>query len=304
MERILLSGIAATFFLLILFSFLHFPLCAEETQDSGERAYSEARRQLASGDFSGSVKSLQMALRNDFLNTRYSDDLKLVQKIIRLREEFAQEGDSLRWNILARQLRVYYQKNQIRGELVDISLQIFNRSQLTWDAVCATNAMIIAERFDDALDFVESIDAEGANPSIQISKGYVLYAADRNADARKLARSISLDDLQTPDDLLRLARLQAATELPISAIKTLIRCFELTPASQLEERKEYVVKLPEFEPLLTSSEFAEALTAQSRQASINRECSIKWVDTKYDQRPKYIRDLSNGRINPDDWKVK
>ena len=298
-----LLGNIGTFFLMML-SCVHIVCWAEETPDSGERAYADSRRLLSVGDFDGAVKSLQLALRHDFLNTKYSGDLRALQNIVKIRKECAQEKDFLRWNVLARQLRAYYQKNRVRNELVDISLQIFDHTKLTWDAVCVINAMILAERFDDALDFAEAIDEQEANPSIQISKGYVLYAANRNVEARKLARSISLDNLQTPDDLLRLARLQAATELPASSVKTLTRCFELTPLGRLPELKEYIVKLPEFEPLLSSPEFAKAMTTQSGQTNIDRNCSIRWINVQFDQRPKYIRDLSKGPINPDDWKIK
>ena len=293
-----------TFFLLIVLSFVLVSWCAEETPDSGECAYAEARCRLSSGDFEGGVKSLHVALRYDSLSAKYNNELRSVQGIVKLREEFAQERDSLRWNILARQLRVYYQKNGIWGEMVDICLQIFDRSKLTWDAVCVVEAMILAERFDEALDFTALIDAKGTNPSIQIARGYVLCAANRNLEARKLVRSISMDGLNTSDDLFRLARLQAETGLCASSVKTLTRCFELTPLGQLPELKKFVVQLAEFEPLLTSSEFAAALTTQSKLASIDRSCSLKWVGTVSDQRPKYIRDLSKGPINPDDWKIK
>jgi len=295
-----------TLFLLValFFSLLSSYTSAEESEDQGEQAFSEARFRISVADFDGAVKSLQLALRCDFVNKKYAAELKSVREIIKLREEIEQEKDSHRWSVLAQHLRTYYKKNGVRDGLVDIGLQIFDRSKLTWDAVGVINAMIAAERFDDALDFADSVDDKGINPSIRIAKGCVLYSAGQNSEARKQARSISMDDLQTPDDLLRLARLQAATELYASSVKTLVRCFEQTPRNSLSEFKEYVVKVPEFEPLLTSSEFAEALTTQSKQESIDRSCSQKWVGVVFDQRPKYIRDLSKGPVNPDDWKVK
>ena len=297
---------SGTLFLLIaVCSFLHaFCIGAEEAQDLGEQAFSEARFCVSVADFDGAVRSLQLALRHDFVNKKYVAELRAVREIIRLREELERERDSHRWSVLSQHLRAYYRKNGVRDGLVDISLQIFDRSKLTWDAVCVINAMIVAERFDDALDFAASVDENDSNPSIRISKGYVLYSADRGAEARKQAKEISMNDLQTPDDLLRLARLQAVTELHASSVKTLIRCFEWTPRNSLPEFKDYVVTLPEFKPLLTSSEFAEALTTRSKQEGIDQSCSQKWVGAVFDQRPKYIRDLSKGPINPDDWKVK
>ena len=300
-------GYIGTFFLSVFLSFVFVTLLgiAKEPSEPGEQAYSDARSRIASGDFGGAVQSLQWALRHDIVNKKYTEELNSVREIIKIREEFAaREKGSPRWNLLAQHLRHYYQKNQVRAERIDISLQIFDCSKLTYDAVCVMDAMIQAERLNDALDFADSIDEKGENPSIQIAKGFVLYSADRKQEARKLARSLPLDNLKTSDDLLRLARLQAATGLSATSVQTLTRCFELTPDSLLPERKERVVRMPEFEPLLTSSEFAIALTTQSKQESIDRACSVKWVGVVFDQRPKYIRDLSKGPINPDDWKVK
>ena len=280
------------------------PCAADDAQDLGEQAFVEARRRISVADFDGAVKSLQLALRHDFVNKKFADELKSVREIIRLREDIEQEKDSLRRNVLAQHLREYYLKNRIFEELIDISLQIFDHSKSTWDAVCVINAMIMAERFDDAFDFAVAVDEKDNNPSIRISKGYILCSSGLHLEARQQARSIDRGDLQTPDDLLRLARLQAATELYAMAVKTLILCFELTPRNSLQGFKEYVVKFPEFKPLLTTSEFAEALTTRSKQDSIDRACTQKWVGVVFDRRPKYIRDLSKGPINPDDWKIK
>ncbi len=297
-------GSGVLFFIACLFLIVPEQGRSDEASDPGRAAYQEAQQRIKAGDFDGAVQSLQLALRHDFVNKTYTTELKSLREIIRMREDFAREEDSLRWNLLALHLRTFYQQNGITSELVDISLQIFDRTKLTWDAVCVINAMILAEQFDDALDFAASVDEKDANPSIQISKGFVLYSAERLPEARKLARSIAMEELLTSDDLLRLARLQAATELHASAVRTLVRCFELTPVGTLENRKERVVKLPEFEPLLTSSEFAEALTTRSKQASIDRACSQKWVGVVFDQRPKYVRELSKGPIKPDDWKIR
>ena len=301
-----LSSNAGSLFLLIALCFFRLPpFCgAEDIRELGEQAFHEARACVSAADFSGAVKALQLALRCDFVNKKYVAELRTVREIIKLREELEREADSFRWNVLALYLRDYYQRNRVMDDLVDICLRIFDRSKLTWNAVCAIDAMILAERFDDALDFVASVDEKGTNPSIQIAKGYILHSADRASEARQQARSISTSAMQTPDDLLRLARLQATTELYASSVKTLVRCFELTPRNSLAEFKESVVKLPEFEPLLASSEFAEALTTRSKLESTDRSCSQKWVGVVFDQRPKYIRDLSKGPINPDDWKIK
>ncbi len=297
--RLLLGFVA--FFAMSLFS------CAWESEtdedDPAMIEFRHAQKLVSDGDFDEAVIALKTALRHDFTNKTIAAELDAVRNIIKLRNEFRNVKDSTRWSVLAQHLRLYYQKNGVKTEWVDISLQIFDKSKLTWDAVCVINAMIGAGRYNDALDFAESVDSNDKNPSIRISKGYIYYAAGELSEARKISKSLVMDELKTPDDLLRLARLQAVTNLHASSVKTLVRCFELTPINSLPSFKEYVVKLPEFEPLRPSSEFAEALTTMSKQENTTRSCSQKWVGVVIDQRPKYIKDLAKGPINPDDWKV-
>jgi hypothetical protein len=106
-----------------------------------------------------------------------------------------------------------------------------------------------------------------------------------------------------PDILLRLSRLQALTKQYASSIKTLKRCFELTPPNILPLVKKEAEKFAEFEPILSSSEFAGVMATKSTLHTIDMECAKKWIGISFEQHPKYSREMTKDEINFEDWQL-
>lgn len=268
-----------------------------------ETGVDRGRQLLRAGDFHGALDALRQELRLDFDNIELKREFEVLQKIIRMREELENEENAIRWNILSERILRFYRQNGIHQPHIDLALDIHRRHRSTKHAVYVIGAFVQAERFQEAIDFVNSLEQAASNPVLRIEKACIFIAAGYKEKARSIARSISAQTLDSPDDLLRLARLQAATQLHATSVKTLVRCFEQTPPTILSKVKREASSYPEFAELLSSSEFVAAMSTRSQISLDDPACAKKWIGATIDERPWYIRSLSRREINYDDWQL-
>lgn len=261
------------------------------------------RRLLQEGDFQGALDAYRKELRLAFDNAELKQEFEVLQKVIRMREDLKNEENAIRWSILSDRLRRFYQQNDIHQPHIDLALELHRKHRSTKHAAYVIGAYVQAERYQEAVDFANSLERAASDPVIQIEKACIFIAAGYREKARTIARSISAKSLESPDDLLRLARLQAATQLHATAVKTLVRCFEQTPPTILAKVKKEASGYPEFAELLSASEFVAAMSTRSRISADDPACAKKWIGATIDERPWYIRNLSRREINYDDWRL-
>lgn len=284
--------------------FAETPRANDEKQDpcatiSDEHA--KAHQLLREADFDGALNAFQLALRTDFNNKKLIREFETLRQMIKLREELNNGLSALRWKLVSERLRKYYMDNSICRENIELSLKMYNRSHSAVHAGYVVEAFIQAKSFREALFFLETLDEN--DPLFRIDRASVYLAMDDISKARHLVRSLSANHFCSSEELLRLARIQAATGLHATAVKTLKACFRQTPKSLLAKTKQIATSCPEFEPILASSEFGEALTTRSEISPNDPPCAKKWIGVTIDESPNYLRHYTTKEINFSEWRV-
>lgn len=291
-------GRIPSFVLIAVFCLLDF-VSAEERKTG----FVEIRQCLREADFDGALSVFRKELRHDFDNEQLKKEYETLKTILRLRKNLENEENAVRWSNVAERLRQYYRRHEIYSELIDLTREWYRRGKTPAHAAHVIESYLLAGEYQNALDFVDSLENADSNPVLQIEKACIFFAAGEKERARKIARSIQADSINAPEVLLRLARLQASTQLHATSVKTLTRCFEQTPPNILKKVKKEAAECQEFAPLLSSSEFTAAMATQSRIFRDDPACSRKWIGVAIDERPWYIRSVPNREINYDDWQV-
>jgi tetratricopeptide (TPR) repeat protein len=270
-----------------------------------ERAdYQHGLQLIQSGQLEESILFFQKAIRIEPDNIELQKEFNHLRQIIKLRRELPTEKNIIQWSIGAERLRRYYIKYHVISDHLDLVLEIHRRIGTISHAIDVIDAFLLAEQYQEALDFVLSQKQPEQIFPLQIEKARIYYEAGEKEHARKIIRSIPLEKLNSPESLFRLARVQAMTLQYASAVKSLKRCFELTPPNILPLIKKEAEKCSEFESILSSSEFTEAMATRSLIPSNDMDCAKKWIgNSSFDERPQSPKNMVIGEINFNDWRL-
>ena len=262
------------------------------------------KRLLKNGDFDGALDACRKALRTRENDPDLNREFTELRQIIRLRREFTETKSSVRKTLLGDQLRCYYIRNEIHDENIAMAVDAFCENRTPGKALKLTEALTVAGRHQDALDFIDSLDLEKNADQLLVEKVRILLDADRWEEAITVLRSLTTELIDSPELLLSLARLQAMTKQNVSAVKTLGRCFGLIRQNQLAEVKRHVMDDPAFQAIRSTSEFGAVMQIRSKEPPCGKPCSQKWVGTVFNQEPEYMRKNKLGeKIDLNFWRV-
>ncbi|MDR1962904.1 MAG: hypothetical protein LBQ50_03900 [Planctomycetaceae bacterium] len=285
-------------YLVVLVYVVDISIFADETD------YQRGIRFIRSGQLEESVLFFQKAIRSEPDNTEIQKELNHLRQMVKLRQELSQEKNAIQWSIRAERLRRYYIQYRAVSAYLELVLEIHRRVNTVSHAIDVIDAFLMAEQYQDALDFVLSQKQPEQILPLQIEKARIYYEAGEKEQARKIVRSISIDKLTSPESLFRLARLQSSTLQYASTVKTLRRCFELTPPNILPLIKKEAERCSEFEPILSSSEFIDVMTTRSLVSSGDMDCAKKWtVTSSFKEQPQSFQNMIKGEINFNDWRL-
>jgi tetratricopeptide (TPR) repeat protein len=271
---------------------------------SGETDYHRGLRLIESGQLEEAVPFFQNALRLEPNNTKLQKEFNELRQIVKLRQSLPQEKKAIQWSIGAERLRRYYVQYHVISDHLNLVLEVHRRVGSISHAIDVIDAFLIAEQYQNALDFILSQKQPEQILPLQIEKARVYYKAGDKERARKVVRSIPPEKLNSPELLFRLARIQSQTSQYASVIKTLKRCFELTPPNILPLIKKEAEKCVEFQSILSSSEFAEVMATRSLIPPNDMDCAKKWSETfPIDEYPQYPQRILQGEINFNDWRL-
>jgi tetratricopeptide (TPR) repeat protein len=290
--------------LIILIYWAGNPASAQETD------YEQGVRLIQIGHLEEAVPFLRRSLpigidEGGKLHNEYRALLKAVglRKELFSKHETGKNTPYWNWNAKAEQLRQYYLENHLYSENITLSLEIYRRTKTIVDAFSVVDAFLDTGQFQEALYFVNLQKRSDFAVVFQIEKARIFCKANQSEQARQIIRTISADKLDSPDILLRLARVQGSTRQYASAVKSLRRCFVLTPPDVLPQIKKEVEKSAEFQPILSSSEFTAVMSTKSTLAPNEMKCAQKWIGTTFDERLKYSQVTKEDGIKFDDWKL-
>jgi tetratricopeptide (TPR) repeat protein len=266
--------------------------------------YHRGLKLIEAGQLEESVLFFQKAIRVEPDNIELQKEFNTLRQIIKLRLELPAEKNAIQWSIGAERLRRYYTKYHVVSEHLNLVLEVHRRVGTISNAIDVIDAFLTAEQYQEALDFTLSQKQPDQVIPLQIEKARIYYRAGEKEHARKIVRSIPLEQLTSPESLFRLARVQSMTLQHASAVKSLKRCFELTPPNILPLIKKEAEKCSDFEPLLSSSEFSEAMAIRSRIPSNDLDCAKKWAGgASLDERQQFSQNMFKGEINFNDWRL-
>jgi tetratricopeptide (TPR) repeat protein len=269
-----------------------------------ETDYHRGLQFIRSGQLEESIPFFQKTLRIEPNNAELQKELNELRQIIKLRQDLPKEKNAIQWSIGAERLRRYYVRHHVVSEHLNLVLEVHRRVGSVSHAIDVIDAFLMAEQYQEALDFTLSQKQPEQLLPLQIEKARIYYEAGEKEHARKIVRLIPFEKLNSPESLFRLARIQSRTSQYASAVKSLKRCFELTPPNILPLIKKEAEKSSEFQPILSSSEFVEAMSTRSLVPSNDMDCAKKWtITSSFDERPQYSQNIIQGEINFNDWRL-
>lgn len=286
-------------------TFVNLPLSSLSSEENSNAKfkddYQRGRFLLSRGDFDDALEAYRGALHLNFDNEDLAREFQALRKAIEYREKLRTEKDEDNRKLLAHFLLQYYRRNDIHVEHIELALKTYKRSRTRETAVYAIDAMIRAEYFEEALYFVDTLN--WPEELLKLEKATIHLAADSPKQARAIMRTVSVPKFCDSSDLFRLAKLQAASGLHATAVKTLVTCFEQTPENLLARTKKTARETSEFDEIRLSPEFAEALKTKTKISPDSPPCSRKWIGVKIDETPEYLKNLSTPDIRFSDWKI-
>ena len=245
------------------------------------------------GDSSDVLALFQGVVRVDRTGIDYFRELDNPFQIAKLQEALNVEANPILWFAYADKLRRLYVEKGMFPESLGISKKIFAQTGTVASGIEVINVCLAFHRTEEALSFVKHLESKFADDkealtTIAIANCGVLIAAGKTETARGLVREIHPNAVKTPESFLQLAKVQAATRQHASSVKSLTRCFELTPPSVLPIMKADVENSPEFSTIASATQFKEAMATQSKQQEDccpkARACSINNEKTVSDSR--------------------
>jgi len=239
------------------------------SEDLCSHVWTEGLRLASIGDFDNAAALFQQVFNSE-QQTDYCRELDDLFQIVELQNAMKTETNPVLWSAYAEKLRRLYHCNGMFPECYEISKQIFSQTRTVTSGLEVVHLCLAFHQIDEALSFIKCLELRFARDSdaltaIAVAKCSVFLVAGKTETARGLVREICSDSIKTPEVLLQLAKIQAATRQHVSSIKSLTRCFESTPQSVLPVIKADVLNSPEFRPIVSAPQFKMAMETQSKQ---------------------------------------
>jgi tetratricopeptide (TPR) repeat protein len=272
---------------------------------------SEGIQLVKLGDVNGASLVLQKSSKRDGVLLDWRNELESLTQIVTMQENLKQEKNAVRWYAVAEQLKKVYLEKGLRSEAVLQAKQIYARLKTLPSALDVVETCIETGLLDEAESVIEYFalkfrgDSE-ALAAVEIAKCRLYLESEKPESARAAVRQIKAADIQTPELLLSLARVQAATRQFSSAVQTLTKCFTLTPPEVLASVKVEASNCKEWANIQNSYEFSQAMQTKSSLSSGCSSCAKKWLKWQQlessDQKAKMGYTMDG--ICVGDWRIK
>ena len=262
----------------------------------------QAKRLLKNGDFNAALDAYRKSLRTNETDASLRRQYEELRRIIRLRHELP-DSHNARKTVVYEQLRRYYLRHEIHRENIALTAGNFCENKTRRNAFLLIEALVAAGHFQESLDFIDSLDPEQIDEQYQINRAEILINAGRLKESVAILKSFPIDEISSPETLLRISRLQAATKQNASAVKTLARCFDLMPLIQLRKVKQEVIDYPEFQSIRSAWEFQATLLIRDQEAPCGKSCARKWIGVSFYEESEYLSRPRIGEIDMRFWRV-
>ena len=219
---------------------------------------------LTKGDFDGAYWAYKAAARLDQANEKYRGKMHDVRRIMKLREALGQTKNPDKWLAVAKQLHTFYLDNSVRMEALTIAGKIHSQEGSAESAALLARTRLEMGLDTDAAEGLRSVTEMKVNAQLRVLMGIALARQGKTNDAEKLLQTVKEPPETGEQFLYDLARLQAQVGTPRDAFRSLRRCFEATPPSQLATMKKRAQQCADFASLKQKTEFAQVFETQSK----------------------------------------
>lgn len=257
----------------------------------------------------------QRVLQQEGFSPDWQTALESSTQIAAMQESLSLEKNAVHWYALAGQLKDMYIKKGLNNEAVLLAKQIYEHLKTLSSALGVIETCVAVARFDEAESVIRYFEAKYKGQdevlaAIGVARCRMYLESEKPESARAAVRKINTDVIQTPEILFSLAKVQAATRQSASSVKTLTKCFKLTPPEILDCVKGEASHCKEFRKISDSYEFMHAMQTKSTLSSGCSACSRKWLTWQKLESPLSagtISRMSNYTIDGicfGDWRIK
>ena len=247
------------------------PALAEPAEEAAE-AFATGEALLAKADFNGALQAFRTAAKTDPENREYAQQYAMLRQVIRMRRDCRKERDAERWLKMAGALRTFYHDHHLCAEALPLDQERHRRHRSAESAVLLAETQLASGMHSEAVELLSGLTKEQTSPRTRVLHGLALARQGQIDEAKMLAEEAGrATDEAEPHYFYDLARLQALVGDSKGAFQALIRSFELTPPSQLDAFKVEVQGCKDFNALVSTADFAEALETPSKVKE--SECS-------------------------------
>ena len=235
-------------------------------------AFAAGEALLAKADFKGALEAFRTAAKTDPENREYAQQYAMLRQVIRMRRDCPKEQDAERWLKMAAALRTFYHDHHLCAEALPLDQERHRRHRSAESAVLLAETQLASGMHSEAVELLSGLTKEQTSPRTRVLHGLALARQGQIDEAKMLAEEAGrATDEAEPHYFYDLARLQALVGDSKGAFQALIRSFELTPPSQLDAFKVEVQGCKDFNALVSTADFAEALETPSKVKE--SECS-------------------------------
>lgn len=233
MHRVTTSLVICSLTLLLIAS----PATAEN--DAGS-LFDQAKASLEKADFDGAAALMEKAAAADPDNQEYAQELRLLQRVMKIRSRLDMQAAPEKWEKTARSLRSYYYTNKIYSEALVIDQACYEKLKDADTASRVGKTMLTMEKNEDAAAFLDALPAELKSDRSEVLRGIACARLGKTDDAGKIAAAMTDMKEPSPVQCYERACLSSLVSQQAAAAKMLVQAFESTPQSRLDEFKQYV----------------------------------------------------------------
>ncbi|UCF33401.1 MAG: hypothetical protein JSV78_13815 [Phycisphaerales bacterium] len=232
--------------------------------EEAAQAFADGKALLAKADFEGALEAFKKAAKTDANKPDYREHYAVLRQIVKLRQRSAEETDEQRWLEMAQALRAFYHEQGLYREALPLDREIYRREPGSHTVAQLAETQLALRMNSETVALLSDLPKEQRTERTKVLLGLAYARQGRTEDAASIADQVSVKACAGPDTFFELACLHARVGENDGALTAMTRSFELTPPSDLEDRKADARSCEDLAGLAQTPEFAAALKTESK----------------------------------------
>ena len=241
---------------------------AADAEADAKKLFDDGLTVLAEGDFDGAVKAFAAAAKADPGEINYRQHHALVRRVVQVRTMLDQQSDPQRWDAIAKSLRAFYYDYQVFGEALALDEKAHEKLNTAESAAALGETQLELEMNEEAAQLLAGLDEERTSSRARVLLGVALARLGRAEEAKAIAATCVMPKEPQAAMYHDMACLHALLDDRDAAAKMLTLCFQNTPPSLLDAKKDRARQRGDLNGLAASAEYEKVwLTASTVKES-------------------------------------